>query len=173
MTTSYSPTTPHDQLMARAFGVTPGPGGSYSQAAPPAAAAAGVADPVTVAKRVARLQEEAAGLAQLVETQKAEESTVTEEAAKSYHRRAANQLAAVEDHLGYWQRVQAEQEARGVARTYTREDLACGDQVRLRGLWWTIVEVGSTTCNGTRPSTTGAPLTRSIPFSQIGAHHRA
>lgn len=105
--------------------------------------------PVTVANRIKRLGAELRKLERQIYKNRydAERGYVppTEEQKAATAQRLAPAIAEKRDQIAYWEGVRAAQVESGQATAYSRDNVAVGDQVKIRGHWSTVARCNPTT----------------------------
>jgi len=119
-------------------------------------------NPVTVANRLDRLQADARRLRRALE-QDAHDHP-------EWAQRATTELARLDSDSAYWQAVRAEQVATGQATSYGPTSVHRGDQVKIRGRWYTVVRANKRTV--TVPSPIGN-WTDTTPWHEVQDHRSA
>ena len=80
-------------------------------------------------------------------------------------------MAQRADEIAYWKGIYAEQQAAGIASSYSRDNIAKGDYIRYCGSWWPVVRVNAKSVS-IRPHE-GATWTNTVAYHKIQGHRRA
>ncbi|WP_424468015.1 DUF3560 domain-containing protein [Pseudoclavibacter helvolus] len=81
-------------------------------------------------------------------------------------RRLAPLIEETADQLAYWEGIRAEQVASGQATNYSRENVKKGDQVKIRGHWYTVARANAQTV----AVETEYTWTSKSPWPEVQAH---
>lgn len=128
--------------------------------------------PVTVANRIEKIATDMRDRQRRIDgythTFSSTHSETTPAAAGERVLRLTAALDELADQLAYWKAVRAEQIATGKATGYTRDTIAKGDSVRIRGQWREVVRTNQKTVSVTSDYT----WTNTAPYAEIQAHKR-
>lgn len=140
--------------------------GNAAEAAARTSAAATAArhNPVTVANRIDRL---AASIRR--DERELEKLVAAGRTSGGYHQSLTDRLEADRADLEHWTRVRAQQQADGVATNYSRENVAKGDAVKVRGHWHRVARANAKTVS----LETEYSWTRTTPWHEVQDHRRA
>lgn len=92
-------------------------------------------------------------------------------AAGEYRERVIARMAQRGDEISYWKGIYAEQQAAGIASTYSRETIAKGDHIFYCGSWWPVVRVNAKSVSIRMHE--GASWTNTVAYHKIQDHRRA
>lgn len=93
--------------------------------------------------------------------------TAEEEARRTEH--AAPLLGRLREQLAFWEQVRAEQQRSGQATNYGPHNVQPGDEVRIRGNWWTVARTNTKTVS----VITEGKWTARSPWAEVQEHRRA
>lgn len=88
-----------------------------------------------------------------------------------YRERVIARMAQRADEIAYWKGVYAEQQAAGIASSYSRDTIAKGDYILYCGSWWPVVRVNAKSVS-IRPHE-GATWTNTVAYHKIKGHRPA
>ncbi len=88
-----------------------------------------------------------------------------------YRERVIARMTQRADEIPYWKGIYAEQQAAGIASSYSRDNIAKGDYIRYCGSWWPVVRVNAKSVS-IRPHE-GATWTNTVAYHKIQGHRRA
>mgnify|MGYP006894059200 FL=1 len=130
-------------------------------------------NPVTVANRIEKIgadirRYERQIIADVYDPEKGYRPATDEQKAKRA-KHYAPKLDELRDQLAYWEQVRADQIATGTATGYSRDTIAKGDAVKIRGHWAKVARVNAKTVSVETPYS----WTDRAPYAEIQDHQPA
>lgn len=88
-----------------------------------------------------------------------------------YRERVIARMSQRADEIAYWKGIYAEQQATGIASTYSRDNIAKGDEIKYCGSWWPVVRVNAKPVSIRAHA--GASWTNTVAYHKITGHRPA